>query len=79
MLYITEMLRGNDLESHHYIVGVYSSKGLAIFAGEVEKSWRGGKYDYQVVHMELDAVSGQEQYEYHIQCVGKQYENPPTK
>ena len=79
MLYITEMLRWGEQETHHYILGVYSSKEAAIFAGEVEKSWRGGKYDYQVVPVKLDTVSGQEQYEYHIQCVGKQYEDPLTK
>ena len=79
MFYITEMLRWGDTNSHRYTLGVYSSKEGAIFAGEVEKSWRGGKYDYQVVPVKLDAASGQEQYDYHIQCVGKQYEDPLTQ
>jgi len=68
MIYITEMLRWGDDESHHYILGAYSTKEDANFAGEVEKSWRGGKYDYRVVRKQLDAASGQEQYEHHRQC-----------
>ena len=79
MLYITEMLRWGEDETHHYILGVYSSKEGAIFAGEIEKSWRGGKYEYPVVPKKLDAALGQEQYDYHIKCVGAQYEDPFTK
>lgn len=72
MLYITEMLRWGDDESHHYIVGVYSSREGACFAGEIEKSWRGGKYDYRIVPVELDAASGQDEYEYHTSCMPKE-------
>jgi len=68
MIYITEMLRWGDDESHHYILGVYSTREGAAFAGEVEKSWRAGKYEYRVVPMKLDAASGQDQYEHHMQC-----------
>ena len=68
MMYITEMLRWGDNESHHYILGVYSTREGATFAGEVEKSWRGGKYEARVVVAALDAASGQEQYEHHMQC-----------
>jgi hypothetical protein len=71
MLYVTEMLRWGEQETHHYIVGVYSSKEGATFAGEIEKTWRGGKYDYQVVPMELDASAPDEQYQYHISCKGQ--------
>ena len=70
MLYVTEMLRWGDQETHHYIVGVYSSREGAAFAGEIEKTWRGGKYDYQVVPMELDASAPDEQYQYHTSCKG---------
>lgn len=69
MLYVTEMLRWGDTESHHYIVGVYSTVKAATLAGQVEQSWRGGiKYEYQVVAVELDAAVGQEEYEYHFSC-----------
>jgi len=69
VLYITEMLRFGDLESHHYIVGVYSSKETAEFAGKVEASWRGGKYLHQVVACKLDAVSDTEKHNYHVSCL----------
>ena len=71
MIYITEMLRFGKLESHHYIIGAYTSKDAAIFAGEVEKSWRGGKYDYQVIASPIDAVPDTDKYEYHTQCYVK--------
>lgn len=69
MMYITEMLRWGNDESHHYILGVYSTREAAAFAGETEKSWRGVKYDLIIFdEAALDAVSGQEQYEHHMQC-----------
>lgn len=69
MLYITEMLRWGDTESHHYVVGVYSSREAAEFAGEVEQSWRGGiKYEYRIVVMELDVDVDKEKYEHHLSC-----------
>ena len=71
MLYVTEMLRWGDQETHHYIVGVYSSREGAAFAGEIEKSWRGGKYEYQVVESKLDAPASQELWEYHTSCKGQ--------
>lgn len=49
-VYITQMLRFGDTESHHYIVGVFTTESKAIYVGEVEKAWRGGtKYEYRVV------------------------------
>lgn len=66
-VYITEMLRWGEEETHHYIVGVYSNVVQAEFAGEVEKSWRGGKYDYRVVEKKLDEPVGDEQWKHHMQ------------
>jgi hypothetical protein len=34
MIYITEMLRWGDDESHHYIIGAYSTNEEASYAGE---------------------------------------------
>jgi len=69
MLYITEMLRWGESDTHHYVVGVYSTREAAEFAGEVEQSWRGGiKYEYRVVVVELDVDVGQEQLAYHLSC-----------
>ena len=70
MLYVTEMLRWGESDSHHYVLGVYSTHNLAAFAGEVEKTWRGGtKYDYRVVPVKLNAAVGQEQLDYHLSCI----------
>lgn len=72
MLFVTEMLRWGESDSHHYVLGVYSTHNLAVFAGEVEKSWRGGKYDYRVVEVKLNAAVGPEQLEYHTSCMVKE-------
>lgn len=49
-VYITQMLRFGDTESHHYIVGVFATEELANRAGLIEKAWRGGtRYEYRVV------------------------------
>ena len=53
-LYITQMLRWGDTETHHYIVGAFSDKEKATYAGEVEVAWRGGKYEYRIEEAELD-------------------------
>lgn len=48
-VYITEMLRFGETESHHYIVGVFATEELAEKAGIIEKAWRGNKYEYRIV------------------------------
>lgn len=65
IVYITEMLRWGDTESHHYIVGVYSSLKAAELAGQVEESWRGGKYSYVVNEFHIDEPIPEEQLSYH--------------
>ena len=54
MIYITEMIRWGDNETHHYIIGAFTIRDNAVKAGEIEKTWRGGKYDYQIVEMKID-------------------------
>ena len=49
------MLRFGNEEAHHYIVGVYSSKEGANFAGDMEEEYRGGKYEKRIIPIELDA------------------------
>ena len=71
MLYITEMLRWGSQETHHYIVGIYSTYELAKTAGEVEKSWRGGtKYEYQIIEKTLDDILDPEKVDHHNSCLG---------
>lgn len=54
LVFITQMLKYGCTESHHYILGVYSTKAEAELAGEVEKTWRGYAYEPNVIEMELD-------------------------
>lgn len=69
MVYITTMYRFGSTERHSYIVGAYSSKEQAQFAGECEKSWRGGKYDYLIKETELNSPVPEEIWKYHMECV----------
>ena len=64
-LYITEMQRGGDSHAHHYLLGAFSTLEAATRAGEVEKTWRAGKYEYLVTEIELDAAIDAEKMEYH--------------
>lgn len=68
MIYITEMLRWGDDESYHYIIGAYSSINDATYAGEVEKTWRGGKYEYRIAPVELNEPLEQEKIKHHEDC-----------
>lgn len=49
------MLRFGNEEAHHYIVGVYSTKEGANFAGDMEEEYRAGKYTKRIIPIELDA------------------------
>lgn len=43
-VYTVHAFRWGNIESHSYIVGVYTSESAAIKAADVEEEWRGGKY-----------------------------------
>lgn len=49
------MLKFGNIASHNYILGAYSTKEYAEHAGEVEKSWRGGKYEPNIVEITIDS------------------------
>lgn len=68
-LYITEMLRWGETETHHYIVGVYSTFKQAELAGEAEKTWRGGKYEYKISPLNLDEGIPEDVLEHHLACM----------
>jgi hypothetical protein len=53
-IYVVEMLRWGDTESHHYIVGAFTTRDKAEDAGTSEEYWRGGKYEHRVVEVGLD-------------------------
>ena len=44
-VYTVDARRWGDLESHSYIVGVFSTVELAMEASSMEEEYRGGKYE----------------------------------
>lgn len=67
-MHIVEMLRWGDDESHHYIIGAYINLSDATYAGEVEKTWRGGKYEYRIVSLEVNKVLDEDKVKNHEGC-----------
>ena len=53
-LYVVEMLRWGNRENHSYVVGIFDSMVQAEQCGEIEKSWRGGKYEYSIKSIALN-------------------------
>lgn len=72
-LYIAEMLRFGSPETHHYILGVFSTYEEAFLVCDAEKSWRACKYEPNVIEVELDSHQSDwtEKLEYHKLCVGE--------
>ena len=70
-IHIVEMLRWGDRENHSYVLGAYTSKGRAELAGDIEKSWRGGKYEWEITSVELDNIKKEKQ-DWHNKCIAKQ-------
>ena len=56
VLYVVEMLRWGDRERHSYVIGVFTTRELAVIAGEAEVSWRAGKYEYDINEYQLDFI-----------------------
>jgi len=55
-IYIVEMLRLSEADSHYYFLGAYSNQESAELAGEVEKAWLALSYQYRVRKVELDVI-----------------------
>jgi hypothetical protein len=72
-LYVVEMLRWGDREQHSYVIGVFDSEYDAKQCGEIEKSWRGGKYEYEVKSIALNDRDDRdgEKYENHERYGGR--------
>lgn len=68
-IYITEMLRWGEPETHHYIVGAYSSREQASLAGDIEEAWRGGKYTSSVKIFEVDEQIPEDKIRYYQERV----------
>lgn len=53
-MYVVTMHRWGDDESHNYVLGVYSTKELALRAGRAEMEHRGMKYEPKITETLLD-------------------------
>lgn len=53
-MFVVEMLRWGDRESHSYVIGIFSTKELAEDAGKAEQIWRADKYEYVVSEFNVD-------------------------
>lgn len=58
-VFVVEMLRWGDDESHHYLVGVLDNLKEAQEVGEIEKSWRSGKYEYRITEFAVSSKHGE--------------------
>jgi hypothetical protein len=65
MIYIVEMLRWGRSDSHHYILGAFSSESAAIKAGRIEEIWCGGRYEPRVQSLVIDRDIDQEKLDYY--------------
>jgi hypothetical protein len=53
-VFIVTAYRWGDRENHSYVVGAFSTKDEAILWAKKEEEWRGGKYDCEVIVMQLN-------------------------
>lgn len=67
-LFVVEMLRWGRENSHHYLLGAYSSRQAAELAADVEISWRACKYQSRITELTVDAPLSAEQLEHHRMC-----------
>lgn len=70
-IYIAQMLRWGDTETHHYILGAFTKEEDAFLVCDAEKSWRACKYEPNIIEIEIDkfAEDFQEKLEYHKLCL----------
>lgn len=50
--YCTTAYRYGELDGHSYIIGYFSNKSIAKWHGDIEESWRGGKYSCIISEVE---------------------------
>jgi hypothetical protein len=55
-LYVVTMYKWGDRSSHSYLNGVYTKKQKAIDACKAEEDNRGGKYNGEILEVDLDST-----------------------
>lgn len=66
-VYVVTMHRWGDDESHNYVLGVFNSADKALEAGDIERTYRGCKYEPKVTECEIDS-SDDDKRKYHNSC-----------
>lgn len=67
LVYVVSMQRWGDEESHNYVLGAFSSEDEALEAGQVERSYRGCKYEPRVTECVIDSID-EDKRKYHESC-----------
>ena len=77
-IFIVTAYRWGNKECHSYVLGAFDNKETAIEQAIKEKEWRGGKYDCEVVCMELNESLQYKNYEVRSEerRVGKECSEP---
>ncbi len=58
IVYIIEMLRNGDRETHSYIVGVFSDRKIAEYEAQLHINMRAGKYNAEIHREAIDGYAG---------------------
>lgn len=67
IVYVVTMHRWGDEESHNYVLGAFTCKEVAAISGDVERTYRGCKYEPKVTECLLDNLEG-DKIKYHESC-----------
>ena len=62
-IFVVTAYRWGSKEGHSYVVGVFDTEELAIAQAKMEKEWRGGKYECEVIVMDLNDALKYKNYE----------------
>ena len=62
-IFIVTAYRWGNKECHSYVLGAFDNKETAIEQAKLEKEWRGGKYDCEVLDVPLNTPLKYKNYE----------------
>lgn len=69
-IYVTQMISSNKFSRDNYLLGAYSDENKAIYEGKVEQLYRGQKYTYKIIELNVDA-SDYSQEKYNLYAVSE--------
>lgn len=62
-IFVVTAYRWGNKEGHSYVVGAFDAEELAITQAKLEEEWRGGKYECEVIVMDLNDALKYKNYE----------------